>query len=398
MIRHMFKLMWNRKRRNLLLIIEMLVSFLVLFAITSTLFGWGLQYLEPRGFNPDDVWVVQVQWQNKVQGQTQDEVRQLLVRLEQEAGSFSEVSGVCWGFSNTPYSGSTWTSGITWNGQSVHYHYIMASDSYAEVLEIPLAEGQWYGPEHDATSIPPVVINEKLRDILFGPDGDALGKTISDEDSEYFITGVVDNFRYKGELDNQHPVLFERVNPADTAFDPPTRLLVKVQEGTGVSFEKTLTEYLSQVVPDWTLRVENISDMRSNYFSTRYMMLLTPGILGGFLVFNVALGLFGILWYSINRRRSELGLRRALGARSEHVNLQIIGEALVIVTFAIVVGVVLAAHAPILNIMGSSVSTSAYLLAIVASAILIYVLVVICAWYPAQLAARIQPADALRDE
>jgi putative ABC transport system permease protein len=123
-----------------------------------------------------------------------------------------------------------------------------------------------------------------------------------------------------------------------------------------------------------------------------------PTILGGFLVFNVALGLFGVLWYSINRRRSELGLRRALGASSTAVNRQILGEALVLATFAIAVGVVLAIQAPLLGLMGDSVSTAAYMLAILGSAALIYLLTLGCAWYPAYLASQVHPAEALHDE
>ncbi len=398
MIRHMFKLMWNRKRRNLLLIIEMLVSFLVLFALTSTIFGWGLQYLQPVGFESSDLWVIRVGWEKVVKDQTEEEVLQIMARLEKEVASFDEVTGVCWSYGNTPYSYSTWRSGLKWQGQDVSYHYIKASDTYAEVLRIPMLEGSWYGPEHDASSIDPVVISQNLREKFFGPKGIAVGQIVSDEDDEYLVVGVIDQYRYKGELDSNHPILFERLSLADTATSPPSRAIIRVRPGIGVSFEKTLTDRLAQLVPGWSIRIENLTELRSSYFKTRYMMLLTPAVLGGFLVFNVALGLFGILWYSINRRRPELGLRRALGASAAQVSHQVIGEALVMVTFSVFVGVILAAQAPFLGIMGASVSTTAYLLAIVSSAVLIYMLVLLCAWYPAHLAARIHPAEALHDE
>ncbi len=398
MIRHMFKLMWNRKRRNLLLMIEMLVSFLVLFALTSTIFGWGLQYLEPVGFDSTNLWVILVGWENKVKDQTEDDVREIMFRLEQEVASFDEVSGICWSYGNTPYAPSTWRSGIKWQGQDIRYHYFLASDSYAEVLRIPLLEGTWFGPEYDASSIVPVVINLKLRELLFEPEGEAVGQILSDEDSEYLVVGVIDQYRYKGELDSQHPILFERLAIADTATDPPSRAIIRVKPGTGVFFEKTLTDRLVRVAPGWSIRVENVSDLRSDYFRSRYMMLLAPGVLGGFLVFNVALGLFGILWYSVNRRKSEIGLRRALGATEVQVNRQILGEALVTATLSLIGGIILAAQAPILGLMGPSVSTVAYVLAIILSAALIYGLVTLCAWYPSRLAARIHPAEALHDE
>jgi putative ABC transport system permease protein len=262
---------------------------------------------------------------------------------------------------------------------------------------MPVGEGTWFNREHDASPITPVVIDRKLRMQLFG-EGEAVGRIVEDEDDEMLVIGVIDQFRHRGELDNQDPILFERLTIADTSSSPPTRAMIRVREGTDVAFEETLTDRLAELAPGWSIRVESIEESRSEYFRTRYMGLLTPGIVGGFLVFNVALGLFGILWYSINRRRSEIGLRRALGAAAGRVNHQILGEALVMATFSLIVGIILAAQAPVLGLMGSSVSTEAYVLAIAVSAALIYGLVALCAWYPARLAGRIHPAEALHDE
>lgn len=398
MIRHLFKLMWNRKRRNMLLMIEMLISFIVIFAIASTIFGWGLQYMQPLGFDPENLWVLNVSWEGKVEGQTNQEAITLMKRLEQEAKAFDQVAGVCWTYGNTPYSNSTWYSGLEWKGQHIRYQYIKAGDDYAKVLRIPLIEGSWFGPEYDGSPNTPVVINEKLREILFGPDGQAVGQILTDEGRSYIVTGVIDQYRYKGDLDYQYPIFFERLDFNDSAAFLPTCLLIRVKPGTGITFEKNITDYLSGVVPGWTLRIEDISDLRSAYFKSRYMALLIPAVLGGFLIFNVALGLFGVLWYSINRRRSELGLRRALGATKREVRRQIVGESIVMALFAIVVGTVLAVHAPIFDIMGPAVGSSAYLLAISVAAALICLLVLTCAWYPANLAARVHPATALHDE
>ena len=96
--------------------------------------------------------------------------------------------------------------------------------------------------------------------------------------------------------------------------------------------------------------------------------------------------------------RPELGLRRAVGASFVHINQQIIGESIVMTTFALIVGILIASQAAILSILGETVSTVAYVLAIISSVVLIYGLVIICAWYPAQLAGRVQPAEALHDE
>ena len=67
--------------------------------------------------------------------------------------------------------------------------------------------------------------------------------------------------------------------------------------------------------------------------AARNKIFLVPAIIAivvaCFLIINVALGLFGVLWYNINKRRSEIGLRRAVGASGNSVSKQLVGEALV---------------------------------------------------------------------
>jgi len=71
---------------------------------------------------------------------------------------------------------------------------------------------------------------------------------------------------------------------------------------------------------DSNVEIEHLTNKRkdANYFTLVPMIVLL--IVGGFLVINVALGLFGVLWYNINKRRGEIGLRRAVGATGNSVS------------------------------------------------------------------------------
>ena len=62
------------------------------------------------------------------------------------------------------------------------------------------------------------------------------------------------------------------------------------------------------------VEIEHLTNKRKsiNYFALVPMIVLL--IVACFLIINVALGLFGVLWYNINKRRGEIGLRRAVGA------------------------------------------------------------------------------------
>jgi putative ABC transport system permease protein len=115
-----------------------------------------------------------------------------------------------------------------------------------------------------------------------------------------------------------------------------------------------------------------------------------------FLLVNVALGLFGVLWLNINQRRAELGVRRAMGASGAAISGQVLGEILTLTTFGLLLGLLVAAQFPLLGVF--NIKAGVYLTAMVLATVGLYALAAGCALYPSQLAARIQPAVALREE
>ena len=124
--------------------------------------------------------------------------------------------------------------------------------------------------------------------------------------------------------------------------------------------------------------------------------MIILSIVAGFLIINVALGLFGVLWYNINKRRGEIGLRRAVGATGNSVSKQLVAEALVLSTISLIVGCFFAFQFPLLNVF--DLPAGVYLVAIALAIAFIYLLVTICALYPGKQAAAIYPAVALHEE
>ena len=134
--------------------------------------------------------------------------------------------------------------------------------------------------------------------------------------------------------------------------------------------------------------------------ASKNKIFLVPAIIviivAGFLIINVALGLFGVLWYNINKRKSEIGLRRAVGATGNSVAKQLVGEALVLSTFALIIGSFFAVQFPLLNVF--NLPASVYIIALLFAVAFIYLLVIVCALYPGKQAASIYPAVALHEE
>jgi len=92
----------------------------------------------------------------------------------------------------------------------------------------------------------------------------------------------------------------------------------------------------------------------------------------------------------------QIDLRRAVGATGSSVSKQLVGEAMVLSTFALIVGSFFAVQFPLLNVF--DLPASVYICALILAVFFVYVLVIICALYPGRQAAAIYPAVALHEE
>jgi putative ABC transport system permease protein len=99
----------------------------------------------------------------------------------------------------------------------------------------------------------------------------------------------------------------------------------------------------------------------------------------------------------VTQRTREIGLRRAKGATRERIRRQVLGEILVMTTLAVLPAAVLLAQLPLVAAV-DWIEPHVWLVALAVSLGAIYVLALICGWYPARLATAVEPAEALRYE
>src|SRR5450432_2976271 len=111
MLKHLFKLIWNKKKQNLLLISEMLVSFLVIFAVFTLLVYDYQNYRKPMGIDYDNVW--EVNYNNSFKTDNTDSLDQFYETLVQTIKSLPQIERVSFSSENTPFSQNQNTGGIT---------------------------------------------------------------------------------------------------------------------------------------------------------------------------------------------------------------------------------------------------------------------------------------------
>lgn len=393
MIQHILKMMWNRKRSNFLIILEIFFAFLVLFALFSVGYYNLSNYLRPLGFSYEDVWFVQVT-NFGVNNDDEEAQNRILDQLKTAIASLDSTASVARCSSNTPYSNSTWTSHSTEsvNGKIIYnleLHYGAADLDFAKVFEIDLVEGRWFDERDQGARLIPIVINQSLKDALYD-NADALGEAFKER---YQVVGVIQDYRYKGEFYRSLNYYFL---PLESAHKMNDTLVIRVRPGVGSEFEERLHKSITSLAKSWTVSIRQVEDMRRVYWRRTLSPVISLGIVAGFLLLNVALGIFGVLWYTITRRRAEIGLRKALGAFASTISFQIIGEALGLTTLGLLLGYFVVVQFPLLNVF--NVSGDVYGVAILMASCCMYVLVALCSLYPSRLAAGIKPAVALHEE
>jgi putative ABC transport system permease protein len=428
MIKHLLKLVWNRKRINFLITVEIFISFIVLFVVMLFAVYYGDSYRQPLGFNYEQVWRVEVEAnieqdagrsdqtttangdQQQPQPLPESEAAKSAKLLMQTVKEFDEVESVATG-SVTPYGGSWSRSGVGERGHMIDFLINTVSDDYIQVMGLTITRGRWFNKEDDGAQYRPLVINESLARDVFG-DEDPIGKPLrkpgaqEDSGAPAFranqprpgrVVGVITDFRQGGEYAGLDGYLIERQEFGAEMPRPPKNLMIKVRSGVTAAFEEKLIKRLQAIAKDWSFEIEPLSKMRESANQSRLAPLIAGALVAGFLMIMVGLGLTGVLWQNVTQRTKEIGLRRAKGATARRIHRQILAELLIIATAGLGAGVAVIVQFPLLDLTGF-ISVEVYTMSIVVSLAVIYALTIVCGLYPSWMATKVQPAEALHYE
>ncbi len=396
--------MWNKKKQHLLLVIEVFFSFLVIFALGTMAVYFYRNFRQPLGLVDKDVWVVR--YTNAGSAAPADSLALFYNTIRQSVASMPEVRDVSFSSFNTPFGNGVNITSFDHDNNHVHDVYnFYTGDQYANVLGMKLVEGRWFGKEDDAAAHEPVIINQTLEKAAFG-DVPAAGQLIGsgpsnakpdthEEDAhKRRIIGVVADVKTNGDYRPTVPSMWVRVDTG--SFNWINTMLVKVSPDADATTEGKLFKSLSNLMKKSDVSISHLSHDRENIDNEAIVPVIIFAIVAAFLVINVAFGLFGVLWYNINKRRSEIGLRRAVGASGWSVSNQLWVETLILATFAIVLGTFFAIQFPLLHVF--NLKAGVYIAALIFAILFIYVLVTICSLYPGRQAAAIFPAEALHED
>ncbi len=266
---------------------------------------------------------------------------------------------------------------------------------YFPALQVRLARGRFFD-EHDPPGHPVAIINEAFARKGWGSQ-DPVGKRFGDGRPDHWMTvvGVIHNLRQDSLDQDPDP---ESYMPYTQTPGPTMALVVRSAgdpERLAPAIRKAVREIDKELpLADVGLLAENVAQStRSRRFST--------WVLGGFAALALllaAVGIYGVISYSVARRTHEIGVRMALGAERGRIAAAVVGRALLLAAIGVVLGVAGAiALTRLLRSMLFGVSPTDPLTFAGASLFLLAV-AALAGYIPARRAAGIDPGIALREE
>lgn len=278
-------------------------------------------------------------------------------------------------------------------GQGFDAYPRLVDHRYIESMEIPLRAGRGFTPDdRDGTAFVGL-LNQEGADALF-PGQDPIG--------QFVVTGGPDPIEIVGVVGNVKHLALEAGSgievylPARQRWYSGMEMVVRSTLPTAdlvASVQAALAEVDPALPTDDFASLQSVVDQA---VSPRRFILTLLGAFAGTALLLAALGIYGVLSYSVSQRIPEIGVRMALGESASQVQRRVVGRTLALSLTGVVLGAILAGGATrmIASLLYGVAPTD--ILTFVAVAMLLLGVAGLAGYLPARRAARADPARAFR--
>lgn len=279
-------------------------------------------------------------------------------------------------------------------GRGIPTSFAAVDPDYFKVTRIPLLAGRGLQSTDDASAAHVAVVNQTFARQFFGAS-DAVGKTFRIDSTVVTIVGMARDAKYSTLTEDPKPYLYL---PAAQRWSSSQNVLVRTR-GDAAQVMPALRDVVRQI--DGSIPLPTTQTLRQATSVVLLPQRVAAGVMGALGMVGLllaAVGLYGIIAYSVTQRIREIGVRMALGAQRADVLRLVVGDGMRLVGIGMVIGLALALGAT--RVMRSflfDVSPSDAL-TFVAVAALLAATALLASYLPARRAAAVPPTLALRQE
>ena len=376
----------------------------------ALLVGAGLmiqsfQHLEttPTGFNPDHLLTVRVPLMSYKYSKPQsaDFYREVLAHIQAIPGVKSVGMANNLPFTGfhlsldfpTPPNSPAGSGSVMVAGRSV-------SPGYFRAMQIPLISGRDFTEAENQKDAPCVRIVNHAMARLYFPAENPIGKQLHGacpNDAPAKVVGVVADSKQDSVDSEPHPELYEPYAQHPFASFLVTFVIRTASNPTDAA--AAVRQAVRQVDSDQpVIQMRTMQDVVSESIWRQHVSASMLGLFAAIALVLSAVGLYGVLSYSVSRRTHEIGIRSALGATRQDILRMVVGEGLLLTLMGVGVGVAVALGLTRLLIGLLYGVRPRDPLTFVALALLLIIVALLAVYVPARQATSVDPMAALRHE
>jgi putative ABC transport system permease protein len=307
----------------------------------------------------------------------------------------------------TPISGSTWQyrielpDGPALSERDRGVHVNVVSGGFFQTFGTRLIAGRDFTTADGSGAPPVVIVNEAYaRKFLNGQN--PMGKRVHLTGSPARpavareIVGYVQDAIYRNLRHAVPPTIYSPIDQ-QPEMRPAISVSVRAISGSPALLTRGVADALNRVSPSVSITFRPLADQVQSSLVQERLVASLSGFFGGLALLLAAIGLYGVTSYAVSRRRTEIGIRMALGAAPASVVRMVLRRVAWLVSAGVVAGALVTMW------VASLVSTLLFGLTprdpatLIAASLVLVAIGAIAGWLPAWRASRIDPARVLRE-
>jgi putative ABC transport system permease protein len=282
-----------------------------------------------------------------------------------------------------------------------HALYCVAGESYFRALGVSLIRGRMFGDQDGLNSPNVAVISQALARQQW-PEQDPIGRVINFGNMDgnlkpLTIVGVVGDVRAEGLDRPPSPIIYVdyRQRGMNANSSPTIVIRSSLPPAEIVSAARGI---LRDLAPDAPVKFSTFAQEMGGWLADRRFLLVLGGLFAAVALVLAALGIYGVVAFSVTRRTQEIGIRMSLGAGRDNILGLVLGEGARIAALGVVIGIgaSLAITRLISTLLFGISATDP--LTFVVVAVLLSAVALVASYIPARRATRVDPLVALRYE